>query len=91
MSAPAIAKAAGDRCPWCRQLVDIDTIPPWWLDHRNLAELYAYLSGSDCPEDDALDPASVQYFLEKPWKWTDEYARMRAEKGADPRGRMRND
>lgn len=38
------------------------------------------MSGSDCPEDDALDPASVQYFLEKPWKWADEYARMRAEK-----------
>lgn len=87
MSAPAIAKAAGDRCPWCRQLVDIDTIPPWWLDHRNLAELYAYLSGSDCPEDDALDPASVQYFLEKPWKWTDERERMLAEMNRTERER----
>ena len=80
MTAPTIAKPAGHACPWCRQLVDIDTIPPWWSDHANLAELYAYLSGSDCPEDDALDPSSVQYFLEKPWKWTDEYSRMRAEK-----------
>jgi hypothetical protein len=64
-------------CPWCHQLVDVDTVPPWWLDHANLAELYAYLTGADCPEGDELDPSQTQYFLEKPWKWTDEYERMR--------------
>lgn len=57
---------------------DPDTAPPWWMDHANLAELHQYLTGSDCPEGDTLDPASVQYFLEKPWKWTQEWERMRA-------------
>lgn len=56
---------------------DPDTVPPWWMDHANLAELHRYLTGSDCPEGDALDPSQVQYFLEKPWKWTQEWERMR--------------
>ena len=76
MTAPALAKAAGHACPWCHQLVDHDTIPPWWLDHQNLAELYEYLTGAGCPEGDELDPAATVYFLEKPWKWTEERARM---------------
>lgn len=60
------------------RLADLDTVPPWWADHSNLAELHRYLTGSDCPEGDALDPSQVQYFLEKPWKWTAEWDRMRA-------------
>ncbi len=77
VSATTLSKAADDYCPWCKQRVDPDTAAPWWMDHANLAELHRYLTGSDCPEGDALDPASVQYFLEKPWKWTQEWERMR--------------
>ncbi|HTQ44504.1 MAG TPA: hypothetical protein VMI75_17200 [Polyangiaceae bacterium] len=43
----------------------------WWEDHRNLAALYRHLTDEcELPED------QVAYFLEKPWKWTDEWERM---------------
>jgi hypothetical protein len=64
--------APDDLCERCKAMV-----PPWWMDHANLAELHRYLTGSDCPEADALDPSQVQYFLEKPWKWMQEWERMR--------------
>ena len=49
-------------------------------DHyHNIVELYAYLTGGDCPEPDALDLMERLDFLQKPWKWTDERERMLAE------------
>jgi hypothetical protein len=41
------------------------------------------ITGADCPEGDELDPSQTQYFLEKPWKWTDEYGRMRAKESTE--------
>ena len=63
-------------CPACGQLVDTDTISPWWMDHQKLAELHAYLTSAECPESDRLDPTQVTYFLQKPWKWSEERQRM---------------
>ncbi len=58
--------------------------PYWWEDHRNLAELFDWLRRDDCPEEcatlDVDDQAAVSYFLNKPWKWTPEYERMRISK-----------
>ena len=59
----------------------------WWDHYHNIVELYAYLTGGDCPEPDALDPTQTLYFLQKPWKWTDERERMLAEMNRTERER----
>lgn len=48
----------------------------WWEHHTNLAMLFRYLV-----DEDKLDPTQVdevEYFLEKPYKWADEWAALTA-------------
>lgn len=49
-----------------------DNREEWWLDHSNLTALMRWLIDE---QEMTLD--QVTYFLEKPWKWSPEWDRMR--------------
>ena len=42
----------------------------WYDDHRNLAALWMWMC--DCHDEPADGPG---YFMEKPWKWEEEWKR----------------
>lgn len=44
----------------------------WWEYHRNLSDLYYWLS-----ERGDMQPDQAGHFLEKPWKWDAEFALYR--------------
>lgn len=49
---------------------------PWWTDHSNLSLLTEWLAENDYPA------SNIAYAVTKPWKYTEEFERAKAELSA---------
>lgn len=47
------------------------TVEPWYIDHSNLLKVGHYLV-----DEEGVTAEELLYFFEKPWKWSDTYAKV---------------
>jgi len=70
---------SGDGIMSTQEMRATNECPEWCLDSANIAELIEWLVEADelSPADDFSE---ILYMLRKPWKWVEEWKRMRIEK-----------